>query len=57
MKRLNLQITGIEEGEETQGQRHRKYFQQNHKRKFPQPKERGAYQGTNSPRKEIPHSN
>jgi hypothetical protein len=38
MKRTNLHIIGIEE-EETD-QRYRRYFQQNHTRKFTQPKNR-----------------
>jgi hypothetical protein len=34
-KRPNLRIIGIEEGEKNSGERHRKYFQQNYRRKFP----------------------
>jgi hypothetical protein len=38
-KRPNLHIIIIEEGEETQVQRHREYFQQNHRRKISHCKE------------------
>ena len=35
MKKTNLGIVEIEERERNPGQKHRKYFQQNHRRKFP----------------------
>jgi hypothetical protein len=46
IKRPNLKITVIEEETQTKGTE--KSLQQNHKRKIPQPKERGAYQATRS---------
>lgn len=35
-------------GRRNSGQRHRKYYHQNHRRKFPQPNGRGTYQDTRS---------
>jgi hypothetical protein len=47
MKRPNVGIIGIEKGEKKiSAQRPRKYIQQNHRRKFPLPKEWGACKGT-----------
>jgi hypothetical protein len=48
MKRSNLRITGIEEGEDFQLEEPRKYFQENNRRKNSQPRERDAYNHTRS---------
>ena len=45
IKKPNLRIIGVEEGEELQI---RKYIQQNYRRKLPQPKERYPYEGSRS---------
>jgi hypothetical protein len=42
MERTNLIIIGIEEDECASSLKTRKYFQQNNRRKIPQPKERDA---------------
>ena len=34
LKRSNLRMIGIEEGEKTPGQSHRKHFQHNHRKNF-----------------------
>ena len=48
MKRSNLRILEIEEGEELQLKNTGKNIQQSHKRKLSQPKEGYPYEGTRS---------